>query len=81
MGALPLEIHCVQVSTVGGEGGDPLLPVMKKKEPERIEFAQGQTAQKERGFFPVLCGEQGGTDQSTAESRPVRERRLGVPIE
>jgi hypothetical protein len=54
---------------------------MEKKESERLEMIQWQALQKGRSLLPVSSGQQGGDDQSTTESRAVREWWLRVPIE
>ena len=81
MRALPREVQFLQCRTVRGEGGDASLPGMKKKESERLEMIQWQALQKGRSLLSVSSGQQGGDDQSTTESRPVREWWLRVPIE
>ncbi len=80
MRALPWQLSFLEADPVRGEGGDPLLPGIKKKESEWGEFIQRQTAKQKRGFFPVPCGQQGGDEQSTTECGPIREAGLGVPV-
>ncbi len=81
MRALPWQLSFLQADPVRGEAGDPLLPGIKKKESEWVEFTQRQAAQEEGGLFPVLCGQQCGDDQATAESGSIRETGFGVPVD